>query len=221
MKKCIGIISWLPDDPTLRQTRLNSLNKTLSKVFKLFDLPVIIIAQNWQDSDVNLNDNCIIYRYDKLGILNARKKLREKFLESEYEYLIMLDDDCYIEGTSAAQYLQHIDNNPNKAVIIYPNNFKLFAISKSLYNEVPLIDVDPEKGECNEDYVYYQLLLSCYYDKIRVIDEKYINLKIDIQESFTSSTWCSDRTRLKYMADNNRKYIKNLINTVRKERANG
>ena len=45
--KVIGIISWLPNDDTriIRQKRLEEL---LVKCDNLFNLPIIIIAQNWE-----------------------------------------------------------------------------------------------------------------------------------------------------------------------------
>lgn len=221
MKKCIGIISWLPDDPTLRQTRLNSLNKTLSKVFKLFDLPVIIIAQNWQDSDINLNDNCIIYRYDKLGILNARKKLREKFLESEYEYLIMLDDDCYIEGTSADTYLKFIDAHPDSCVRVHPTQLKLFAISKALYSEFDMVDCDPEQNFAYEDSVFLELLAVIHYNKFFKLPPDKAEIYVDVKKTFKDSTWSTGKSAKVHstMRDNSRNYISTYLKKYR-ERTN-
>ncbi|MBQ6628015.1 MAG: hypothetical protein IJH65_04285 [Methanobrevibacter sp.] len=46
MNICVGIISYLPDDPEVRQKRLNKLNTLVTKCDELFKLPIIIIAQN-------------------------------------------------------------------------------------------------------------------------------------------------------------------------------
>ena len=102
MKKVIGIVSYLPDDECIRQERKDKLKYLIYKCELYFQLPFIIIAQNWNEDDNKTitikNGN--IYHYDKLGIVGARKKLREHFLNSEYNYLIMLDDDCVIDSTS-------------------------------------------------------------------------------------------------------------------------
>ena len=49
MKICIGIISYLPDDKELRSIRIDRLNKTILDCNRLFNLPILIIAQNWND----------------------------------------------------------------------------------------------------------------------------------------------------------------------------
>ena len=70
--KVIGIISWLPNDETrgIRQKNLETLLKICDS---LFNLPIIIIAQNW-DKTVETTENCIVFTFDKLGITGARKK---------------------------------------------------------------------------------------------------------------------------------------------------
>ena len=95
--KVIGIISWLPNDDT-RSIRQKRLEELLVKCDLLFNLPIIIIAQNW-DKSIKITENCVIFNFDKLGITEARKRLREKFIESEFDYLIMLDDDSELVGT--------------------------------------------------------------------------------------------------------------------------
>ena len=48
-----------------------------------------------------------LYSYNnKLGITGARKKLREIFINSEYDYLIMLDDDNRIYGEVNNNFLE-------------------------------------------------------------------------------------------------------------------
>ena len=102
MKTVIGIISYLHDNIEKQNKRLCLLLNLLSKCYNLFQLPVIIIAQNWKSELVRV-PWATIYRYDdKLGIVNARKELRRVFLESDYDNLIMLDDDSIIKGNDEA-----------------------------------------------------------------------------------------------------------------------
>ena len=92
MKKVFGIISWFPDEPTHRKQRLERLNHTFKHLINLFgdEIEFLIIAQNWQDYKVpEFVKHTIIHKFDKLGILGARKMLRTKFLESKYDYLII------------------------------------------------------------------------------------------------------------------------------------
>lgn len=46
MTKCIGIISYFPDDNKVRKIRIDKLNNLLKRCDELFNLPIIIIAQN-------------------------------------------------------------------------------------------------------------------------------------------------------------------------------
>ena len=99
IKKVIGIVSYFPDNINDRKKRITRFKKLLEQIGMFFsEIPIIIIAQNWNGYNPICNKNeLIVYNYKRLGILNARKELRKKFLESEYDYLIMFDDDCIIE----------------------------------------------------------------------------------------------------------------------------
>ena len=46
MTKCIGIISYFPDDNKVRQIRIGKLNELLKRCDELFGLPILIVAQN-------------------------------------------------------------------------------------------------------------------------------------------------------------------------------
>ena len=50
-----------------------------------------------------------------LTILGARHVLRKKFLDADYDYIIMLDDDAVIQldyPEAANEYLAEIDKHP-------------------------------------------------------------------------------------------------------------
>ena len=172
MKKVFGIISWFPDDLIYRKQRLERLNKTFAHLIDLFgkNIEFLIIAQNWQDYQVpDSVKNTLIYKFDKLGILGARKMLREKFLESEYDYLIMCDDDIVLEPQikdAAKKYLAEIDKHPEGfSFIRYGWSLTFCAVSKWIYEKVPMVDVDPEKNEGYEDMVFPNLLHYKYPKK--------------------------------------------------------
>ena len=118
MKKVFGIISWFPDENPHRSQRLNRLNQTFKHLIDLFGegIEFLIVAQNWKDYKVpEFVNRATIYRFDKLGILGARKKLREKFLESGYDYLIMCDDDIVLEQKekdAPKKYMAELDRHP-------------------------------------------------------------------------------------------------------------
>lgn len=166
--KVIGILSYLPDDEEIRSYRKNKLLNLIFKCNYLFSLPIIIIAQNYKEDTVNFK-NCTLYQYkDKLGIVGARKELRKIFLESNYDYLIMLDDDCELVGQSGEKYLKQIDNNPDCFIEFNKTLLKLFAISKTLFSQVDYEDLNPEDGEGFEDRVFVNKLRKLFPDKQRV-----------------------------------------------------
>ena len=92
---CIGIISYLPDEEDVRKVRIARLNDLIYSCNKTFNLPIIIIAQNWKKEDrVNITQNCTIVFKDKLGITLARETLRKYFIEkTQYSHMICFDDD--------------------------------------------------------------------------------------------------------------------------------
>lgn len=154
--KVIGIISYLPDNEAraIRQKKLETLLVRCDVVFKL---PIMIIAQNW-DNTVKTTPSCVVFNFDKLGITGARKKLREKFLESNYDYLIMLDDDCELIGSrmDGIKYLEQIDYNNRSVGIFKGTLLKLFAIPKFIMEQVEYDDVSAERGEGFEDMLFVE-----------------------------------------------------------------
>lgn len=187
MTKCIGIISWLPDDESHRKLRLESLIKTLDSCNKIFNLPIIIIAQNWKPDEIEIKSNYEVYYYEKLGIVKARKILRLKFLQSKYDRLIMLDDDCVLEG-DPTNYLQAIEDHPDCIVQGFkPTQFKLFSIPKYLYEQIDLPNISVENFEGIEDEVFIKACHHKFKDKIYILPKRDLNLNLN--ETLQNSTW--------------------------------
>ena len=163
IKKVFGIISYFPDNDSdyhieMRKERTRRCKELLLKLNELWsDIDVLIIAQNWQDFQLPTTKNkIIIYHYDKLGILGARKELRRRFLNSDYDYLIMLDDDAMISTEDPQAYLDVIDEHPDGVGTLRHNQspLQLFAISKSVYSQIDMPNVDAEKGQGFEDDIF-------------------------------------------------------------------
>lgn len=153
---CIGIISYLPDDNNVRNVRSQRLTNLLSQLIDHFNLPILIIAQNWKD--FKFDNNLIeIFTHEKLGITRARKELREIFLKSSYDYMIMLDDDMELSDNQSDydNYLNTITAYKKEYYYVknFLNNFSV--ISKEGFKKVDYdINVDPEKGTGYEDWIF-------------------------------------------------------------------
>jgi hypothetical protein len=205
--KVIGIISWLPSDDT-RKVRQERLENLLLQCDKLFNLPILIVAQNWDDT-IKTTANCVVYNYEKLGITGARKKLREKFLESKYDYLIMLDDDCQLVGTvrDAERYIDQINKHSGSIGIFKGTLLKLFAMPKDLMGQVNYEDIEAEKGEGFEDLVFVETCKKKFPNKYFMFTRHGLEEKSDSGND-QYSTWWKGQYVKKEMGDRSRKIIK-------------
>ena len=194
LSKVIGIISYLPNNKDIRGNRLKKLKNLVGKCNEIFALPIIIIAQNYKQEDFDYlksYKNINFYVFDKLGIVGARNKLRDIFLNSNYDYLIMLDDDCKLEGykSSGRQYLEQIDNNPNKFGEFNNTLLKLFAISKYMFNKIGFnSDIDPEKESGFEDRYFVNYLRKKYPNNRFIFNVPSLE-EISISTGDADSTW--------------------------------
>ena len=208
LKCVIGIISYFPDDKNITNQRYQKLCALLTKCHQLFNLPIIIIAQNWK-SDLVRVPWVTIYRYpEKLGITGARKELRKIFLESDYDYLIMLDDDCEVYGNSGKEYLKQIDENPDCFIEFNKTLLKLFAISKTLFKEVDYGDLNPENGEGFED----RLFVNTLREKFPGCRREFKNTGVEQHSESTAdplSTWYKNQD-LKKMLENTENKLKEI-----------
>ena len=204
-KKVIGIISYLPDDSKIRAERFRKLNELIVSCNHLLNLPIIIIAQNWSNLNI-ISSNVTIYKYEnKLGIVGARKELRKKFLKLDYDYLIMLDDDCTLYGSSGENYLKQIDANPDCFIEFMKTLLKLFAISKSLFAQVDYDDINPEDGEGFEDRIFVNKLRKLFPEKRREFKDAGI-YQSSISTKDPLSTWYTNQN-IREMLDNTFKII--------------
>ena len=204
MNIVIGIISYFPDNNT-RTIRCTNLLTLINKCNVCFNIPILIVAQNYteQEADtIGAEKNVTLTHHPKLGIVGARKELRKLFLESEYDYLIMLDDDCIIGGTpsDAQKYLEAIQKHPGGWGAKRKRLLKLFAISREVYSQIEMPDINPEKNEGFEDILFYETLRT-----------KFRNSEFEFQtrltESSNSSTDPNSTWRNEYKNSINRKEL--------------
>ena len=178
-RKVFGIVSYFSWDQPQRKQRQDRLDRLVGQLSELWpDVPIMIISQQWKHYTIEgkCKNKIIRYDYPKLGILKARQELRVKFLNSDYDYMIMFDDDAIIEcdnDTVAKEYMDTIDRHPDSFCFIKgkgsspytdyaDSQLNLCAISKDIYTAVPLPNIDPQKSEGFEDRVF-STLLHCKY----------------------------------------------------------
>ena len=101
----VGIISYLPKDLEVRQKRIQAHTKQLNRLNELFaDVDIIQMDQQYEPADVDwfnsiaCNGNRVVSHelHDKLGISRARNELLRIFYNSEYEFMMLMDDDTLI-----------------------------------------------------------------------------------------------------------------------------
>lgn len=168
MKICVGIISYLPEDDSKREVRLNRLQSLLNQLNTHFNLPILIIAQNWKDFKVN--GNITVFTYDRLGITKARMILREHFLNSVYDYMIMLDDDMELSDDQAEYdaYLNFIEKTKREYYFVknFLNNFS--CISKQAFKKLTYDpNINAENGTGYEDWIFHEKCKK-YLDSVEI-----------------------------------------------------
>lgn len=214
MKKCFGIISyftWEQPERKQRQDRLDRLVKRLSDLWP--DIPIMIVAQQWKYYTLNNKCKNTVLRFDypKLGILGARNMLRKHFLESEFDYIIMIDDDALFElddNSIAQKYMDLIDQHPDGFCFLQyeSSQLNLCAISRHIYTLEPLPNIDPQKSEGFEDKIW-AVLLHYKYPKNEFNPPKGIRcIHFKNPNEYVPSTWATDgnhnwRTLRKNTAD--------------------
>ena len=209
LTKCFGIPSWLPDTEPARSKRKIRINRLLTQLSNLWpDIDILIIAQNWQDfTPIEIPNKLIIKKYEPLGLLKARKTLREEFLAARYDYLIMLDDDAIIRCNNdwaAKEYINEIDKHPQGFCFIHGKTkykyddykaaqLNLCAISRFIYSQEPMVDIDPQKSEGFEDHLF-SILLHLKWGKYEFIPPKGIThiQFLNAQEQIPS-TWAKGK----------------------------
>ena len=171
MKATIGIISYLPQHQPARDGRRQKLVALIKSCNWLFGIGISIVAQGWEDEDIELigrmGNVSIVGRHQKLGIVGARKALREWFLGSGYTHLIMLDDDCVLKGTkeSGSEYLRQIRENSGCFMEFNGTLLKLFCIPRDLMAEVDYPDMSVENGDGFEDRMFVGMLRKRFPDR--------------------------------------------------------
>lgn len=196
LRKCIGIISYFPDDLKIREERIKRFKNLLNFLNLNFKLPIVIISQNWKDFKLPEYCNKIyLYRYNSgLGITRARITLREALLKLNYDYFIFLDDDSDIRGTPRGieNYLREIDVHPGMVGRFNSDWPRLLAISKSMLRIMDfdfIKDFEAGRGEIWEDSAYLITYRKLYPNKFFIFSKKEINERSPVARRDLYSTW--------------------------------
>ena len=232
LKKCFGIISGFPEGEN-RNRRIDRFNQLLEQLNNLWpNVDILVVAQNWKDYKLPTIKNkveLITYK-NNIGILEARRVLRKEFLKRDYDYIIMMDDDDIIEcdnNHAHLDYMNELDKHPQGFAIIKPKNNKdktwfpdyqyaqaplnLCAISRFIYEQEPIPDVNLQKSEALEDDIYVYLLHRKYgqyeFDApntIRHIQYKpyQYRFQYEFPDEFLPSTWQNNGINMKRLMEN-------------------
>lgn len=198
LTKVIGIISYLPEDNKLREVRKQKLLNNLKSCLEIFNINIIIIAQNWDDDFCKkCFDLCkgklTVERYEKgLGITQARLALRNMFLNTGFDYLIMFDDDEELVGTreQGKKFLNIIDKHPGcYGMFKYILCLSGFSISKEIFSKVTYVtNLTPEDKTLFEDMFLINLCKYLFIEKEFNLDDCGIQIQHDGQSDLCS-TW--------------------------------
>ena len=113
----IGIISYLPADPKIRNIRKRNHIKQLSEIIKKFPTETIyIVSQNYQEGDYISNSQITYFKYpDPIGPAEARNVIFRLFYGSDKKCLLMLDDDViWYDYYDIDSFIKDFYFNPDK-----------------------------------------------------------------------------------------------------------
>ena len=117
------IISYLPDDPKIREARKYAHSKQIKSIKATTPhAKIFIIAQNYKEEDFINDPQITYYKYDKLGAMKARNTALKHFYNSDYDFCILNDDDTVVAPTDSAK-----------------NFFNLFEFSLETFDNVDII----------------------------------------------------------------------------------
>ena len=111
----VGIVSYLPDNEQIRKKRLDAIKIQAEYIRKVYpDNEFVVVAQNYKENDF-ISDMDITYIVSEtpLGAGKARNVILETFYKSNYDFLMLCDDDTIwypyydIEG-----FFYHINSKP-------------------------------------------------------------------------------------------------------------
>ena len=218
MKTCIGIISWLPDDEKVREVRLKRLKSLITKCrLNMGDLHIFIVAQNWKEHDIDPRTYLTIYHYDKLGITGAREELRKKFLETDYDYMLCLDDDFELTDYKQdfKEYLRIATKLPGRLIEHKNYLMNLCVMSRYIAEKYPFdTTISAENGTGFEDWIWISVVEK--KEPTRVIKLNRFRLAAKERKELVSdeySTWIDKCTN----KDDLTKKSKELIDKLTKE----
>ena len=123
MNTFIGIISYLPDNEDVRESRIQTHLKQINSLNSIYpNLDIIQVSQNYTDQELNIirnasntGRNFISIDSGKLGACRARNILLDRLYNSTYDFMLMLDDDSSLyPHYSVTTLFNDLENYANK-----------------------------------------------------------------------------------------------------------
>lgn len=210
MKIAIGIISYLPNDKWLRQERIKHLRSLVLRCDELFDLPILIVAQNWGGDEVKSKNITLVSFPNALGITKARKELRRRFLKTDNDYLILLDDDCVLLGSKldALKYINAIKTHANGFATKRKWLLKLTALSRDVIEKCDLPAVTVENNEGYEDLLWLAEIRARLPTREFSFHDGLTDVSNSIEDPL--SVWRTDKTNDDLLAKNSDEFLRKL-----------
>ena len=216
MKPVVGIVSYLPEE--LYDVRIPKVFNLLTQCKECLGYPIIMICQGWRQDDLDKAKECAFLKSyaTPLGITGARRELQKIFIESEYDHLIMLDDDLELFGgpDSWQVYKDQLESNPDKWGIFREKLLWLLSMPKSIYKQVEWPDKDPVNGDFIEDYWLFLYLNEFFIQQRFYYDKPLIDI-IGEPSRDPESTWYHGQYDKKKMSDSTFKTFQKHIESLR------
>lgn len=113
----VGIVSYLPNDPKIREYRLRGVNNTIDWILNsIKGSRVVVVAQNFKKEDRISNSRVEYLIYPKgIGVAQARNVLLNRFYSSDDNFMCICDDDSTLfDYYNSTELIEIAENDPIK-----------------------------------------------------------------------------------------------------------
>lgn len=188
MSIMIGVISYLPNNKELREKRLK-VRKIQSEWLKhtFPDKEIFVVAQNYTKNELLSYETNILLN-EGIGVGNARNILIDKFYQSDFSHLMILDDDVTIyDYYNPIEFIYDLDKNPERysnldVILASTPQYNAFKkdMFKDKYNRTHFKFTKNSPYWANEIVIFKKFNEPFYYDDINAwhVEDADMNIRL-------------------------------------------
>lgn len=152
-----GCISYLPDDPKVRDVRWKTTKKCIKNLCEISGYvkqPLHLVTTNWKSKEFEeVSDMNIVFytvSMDRRGAAVSRNILLKSFYDSDEDYIMICDDDANIYPYyDFKDFITDLHNDPKKYL-----DERIFHICAHLANSAPFKEKNMKDSDFLQNWVF-------------------------------------------------------------------